>query len=68
MYENGVEYFIHATKYEAQNDKAKDSIRNKCISYLDRAEKLKEYLKNGVVDKKKSVKAEDEADDSSESR
>lgn len=39
---------------EAQGEKAKDSIRGKCIQYLDRAEKLKEYLKKG--NKKKPVK------------
>ena len=32
---------------EAQGDKAKDSIRAKCLQYLDRAEKLKAYLKKG---------------------
>lgn len=53
LYEHGVEYFLHAIKYEAQGDKAKDSIRGKCLQYLDRAEKLKEYLKKG---KKKPVK------------
>lgn len=53
LYEHGVEYFLHAVKYEAQGDKAKDSIRAKCIQYLDRAEKLKAYLKKG---KKKPVK------------
>ena len=31
---------------EAQSDKAKESIRAKCISYLDRAEKLKNYVAN----------------------
>ena len=39
-------------KYEAQSDKAKDSIRSKCAQYLDRAEKLKTYL---AKDKKKAV-------------
>lgn len=29
---------------EAQGEKAKQSIRAKCAEYLDRAEKLKEYL------------------------
>lgn len=53
LYEHGVEYFLHAIKYEAQGDKAKDSIRAKCLQYLDRAEKLKAYLKKG---KKKPVK------------
>lgn len=38
---------------EAHGEKAKDSIRKKCEQYLNRAEKLKEYLKK---DKKKPVK------------
>uniref|UniRef100_A0A182J150 vesicle-fusing ATPase n=1 Tax=Anopheles atroparvus TaxID=41427 RepID=A0A182J150_ANOAO len=53
LYEHGVEYFLHAIKYEAQGDKAKESIRAKCIQYLNRAEKLKAYLEKG---KKKPVK------------
>ncbi|KAI9589012.1 vacuolar protein sorting-associated protein 4B [Glossina fuscipes] len=53
LYEHGVEHFLHAIKYEAQGEKAKDSIRAKCLQYLDRAEKLKEYLKKG---RKKPIK------------
>jgi len=53
LYEHAVEYFLHAIKYEAQGDKAKESIRAKCVTYLERAEKLKEYLKGG---KKKAIK------------
>ena len=53
LYEHGVEYFLHAMKYEAQSDKAKASIRTKCVQYLERAEKLKQYV-NGK--KKKPVK------------
>jgi len=45
LYEHSVEYFLHAIKYEASSDKAKESIRAKCVQYLDRAEKLKVYLK-----------------------
>lgn len=30
---------------ETQSEKAKQSIRGKCAEYLDRAEKLKDYLK-----------------------
>jgi len=30
---------------EAQGEKSKESIRQKCLQYLDRAEKLKQYLK-----------------------
>ncbi|XP_036296979.1 vacuolar protein sorting-associated protein 4B-like [Pipistrellus kuhlii] len=45
LYQHAVQYFPHAVKYEAQGDKAKQSIRATCTEYLDRAEKLKEYLK-----------------------
>jgi len=44
LYEHAVEYFLHAIKYEAQTDKAKESIRAKCNQYLERAEKLKKYV------------------------
>ncbi|XP_015595703.1 vacuolar protein sorting-associated protein 4B [Cephus cinctus] len=54
LYQHAVEYFLHSMKYEAQGERAKESIRSKCMQYLDRAEKLKEYLKKG---KKKPVKA-----------
>ncbi|XP_078042310.1 vacuolar protein sorting 4 [Augochlora pura] len=57
LYEHGVEFFLHAIKYEAQGDRAKDSIRAKCIQYLERAEKLKAYLKKG---KKKPIKANED--------
>lgn len=30
---------------EAQSEKQKDTIRQRCVSYLERAEKVKEYLK-----------------------
>jgi len=43
-YMTGVEYFLHAIKYEVTSDRAKASIRDKCAHYLSRAEKLKEYL------------------------
>lgn len=41
---------------EAQGDKAKQSIRAKCTEYLDRAEKLKEYLKKKEKKPQKPVK------------
>ncbi|KAK3603424.1 hypothetical protein CHS0354_009407 [Potamilus streckersoni] len=44
LYEHAVEYFLHAIKYEAQSEKAKESIRAKCLTYLDRAEKLKKHM------------------------
>ncbi|XP_049910410.1 vacuolar protein sorting-associated protein 4B-like [Epinephelus moara] len=43
-YESAVQYFLHVIKYEARGDRAVQSIRAKCGEYLDRAEKLKEYL------------------------
>lgn len=58
---------------EAQGDRAKDSIRAKCLQYLDRAEKLKEYLgkkggkkpvKDGESSSKDSEKKSDEESDS----
>jgi len=61
LYEHAVEYFLHAIKYEAQSDKAKESIRTKCVTYLERAEKLKEYIKGG---KKKPIKAGDNGGES----
>ncbi|GIY95582.1 hypothetical protein CEXT_745891 [Caerostris extrusa] len=54
LYEHAVEYFLHAIKYEAQSDKAKESIRAKCVQYLERAEKLKNYLRE--KQKKKPIK------------
>ncbi|XP_059196915.1 vacuolar protein sorting-associated protein 4B-like [Centropristis striata] len=45
LYQNAVQYFLHVIKYEAQGDRATQSIRAKCADYLDRAEQLKEYLK-----------------------
>lgn len=47
---------FHVVKYEAQGDKAKQSIRAKCTEYLDRAEKLKEYLKKKEKTPQKPVK------------
>ena len=38
---------------EAQGEKSKESIRQKCIQYLERAEKLKQYVKG--KNKKKPV-------------
>jgi len=35
---------------EAQNERSKESIRSKCIQYLDRAEKLKQFI-SGEKDK-----------------
>ncbi|KAM4574552.1 vacuolar protein sorting-associated protein 4B-like [Fundulus diaphanus] len=52
-YQHAIQYFLHVVKYEAQGERAKQSIRAKCADYLDRAEQLKVYLK----DKEKSPPA-----------
>ncbi|XP_076582483.1 vacuolar protein sorting-associated protein 4B-like [Chaetodon auriga] len=44
-YQSAVQYFLHAIKYEVQGDRSVQSIRAKCVDYLDRAERLKEYLR-----------------------
>ncbi|KAG8522357.1 Vacuolar protein sorting-associated protein 4B [Galemys pyrenaicus] len=56
LYQHAVQYFLHVVKYEAQGDKAKQSIRAKCTEYLDRAEKLKDYLKKKEKKPQKPVK------------
>lgn len=72
LYEHGVEYFLHAIKYEAQGEKAKESIRAKCVQYLERAEQLKEsvrkgkkkpVLDGGSKDEKKSSSDDDDDED-----
>lgn len=51
---NTIRIFRNNVLDETQGDRAKESIRAKCMQYLERAEKLKEYLKRS---KKKPVKA-----------
>lgn len=56
LYQNGVEHFLHAIKYEAQSEKAKQTIRAKCEEYLNRAEKLKK-IANGKTETKHEPQA-----------
>lgn len=51
LYQHGVEYFLHCIKYEAHGERSKESIRQKCQTYLKRAEELKKH-----IDKKKGKK------------
>ncbi|XP_043285839.1 vacuolar protein sorting-associated protein 4 [Venturia canescens] len=71
LYEHAVEYFLHSIKYEAHGERSKESIRQKCLQYLDRAEKLKAYLKKGkkkpVKDGEDNSKSEDKKSDSGDS-
>ncbi|XP_072267907.1 vacuolar protein sorting-associated protein 4B [Pyxicephalus adspersus] len=56
LYQSAVQYFLHVVKYDTQGEKAKQSIRAKCIEYLDRAEQLKAYLKKKEKTPAKPVK------------
>ncbi|CAH1779737.1 unnamed protein product [Owenia fusiformis] len=56
LYQHALTYFLHAMKYEAHSEKAKDSIRSKCIQYFDRAEKLKQYVAKKSGTDRKPVK------------
>lgn len=49
-------HWVSPSADEAHSDKAKESIRAKCMQYLDRAEKLKDYLRNKEKHGKKPVK------------
>ncbi|XP_076828349.1 uncharacterized protein LOC143474701 [Brachyhypopomus gauderio] len=62
LYQHAVQYFLHSVKYDAQGDEVKQNIRAKCAEYLDRAEKLKEYLINKEKAPAKPVK-ESQSDD-----
>lgn len=52
----GCKWYLGFSVDEAHSDKAKESIRAKCVQYLDRAEKLKEYLRSKDKQGKKPVK------------
>ncbi|KAI9164243.1 Vacuolar protein sorting-associated protein 4 [Blastocladiella emersonii ATCC 22665] len=50
-YQNALDYFMTALKYE-KNERVKESIRKKFTEYLERAEKLKEFLSQPKPKKK----------------
>jgi len=54
LYQNGVDYFLHSIKYEAAGEKSKESIRARCMSYLERAEQIKKHLEDGGPKKAKA--------------
>jgi len=51
LYQLSLEYFMTALKYE-KNQKCKQTIQQKVIEYMNRAEKLKEFLEKGANGKK----------------
>jgi vacuolar protein-sorting-associated protein 4 len=74
LYQLSLEYFMTALKYE-KNEKCKATIRQKVIEYMNRAEKLKEFLDKGVSKKPvadgsgpKSGKGEDDKEEDSEAK
>ncbi len=48
--------FVFGISDGTQSERARETIREKCKHYLERAEKLKEYLKKGKDTGKKPVK------------
>ncbi|KAH9424346.1 vacuolar protein sorting 4 [Dermatophagoides pteronyssinus] len=75
LYKHALDYFMHAIKYEAQTDKAKDSIRQKVFQYIERAEKLNDYIKNKKSKSKpvkenptNGTKTKDDSDDDDEDK
>eukprot|EP01135_Chromosphaera_perkinsii_P010043 Nk52_evm78s1992 gene=Nk52_evmTU78s1992 len=66
LYEHALQYFMTALKYE-KNDRCKESIRTKCVQYLDRAEKLKEFIAKGGNKKKAVAQGGSAGKDSKES-
>uniref|UniRef100_A0A665VT61 vesicle-fusing ATPase n=1 Tax=Echeneis naucrates TaxID=173247 RepID=A0A665VT61_ECHNA len=66
-YQHAVQYFLHVVKYEAQGERSKKSIRDKCNDYLDRAEQLKEYLKKKEKSPPAKPVKESQSDDKGES-
>nr|XP_002129249.1 uncharacterized protein LOC100175291 [Ciona intestinalis] len=44
LYQHALVYFLESLNYEAESENIKEKILSKCKQYLDRAEKLAEYL------------------------
>lgn len=66
LYTGSCEYFIHALKYECQSERQKEIIRDKIQEYMNRAESLKAFLKDGGKKKKGRPVKENEKDSSDE--
>ncbi|KAL7058759.1 hypothetical protein AAHC03_013093 [Spirometra sp. Aus1] len=75
LYQIGVEHLLHAMRYEAQGEKSKDAVRRKVAQYLERAEKIKDYLSTpkedktsngGAIEKKRTGNSKDDKEDDGE--
>ncbi|GFT20556.1 vacuolar protein sorting-associated protein 4B [Nephila pilipes] len=56
LYTQGIDYFVHLTRYDYKEGKPKEVLQGKCAEYLERAEIIKKYLK-----KQKNGSQKDEA-------
>lgn len=56
LYEQACSHFMHFMKYD-KNPRSKDMVKDKVIAYLDRAEHLKNFLKEQEENKHKPKKA-----------
>merc|ERR1712223_1091686 len=57
LYDDTVEYFLHALHNQTRSERAKESMRKKCMIYMERAHTLRDYLKVNVPDE---IKEEEE--------
>ncbi|VDM16019.1 unnamed protein product [Hydatigera taeniaeformis] len=55
LYQIGCDYMLHALKYGCHNDKSRDSIKTKVCQYLDRAEKIKNYLESNPAEEVRAI-------------
>ncbi|CAD6184436.1 unnamed protein product [Caenorhabditis auriculariae] len=69
-YDQAIEYFLHTVKYEAQGERQKEAIRAKVVSYLNRAEQIKKFLRDGKEKKpvKDGGKNEDDSDEDTDKK
>ena len=62
LYEQAVQHYLHALRYDPMSDESKANFRSKCKNYLDRAQKLKcmDQTENLIEYEKKYVAEEAE--------
>ncbi|KAL3074731.1 hypothetical protein niasHS_014176 [Heterodera schachtii] len=65
LYTGSCEYFMHALKYECQADRQKETIRLKITEYMNRAENLKAFLRDGGERTKRARPVKENEKDSS---
>lgn len=58
MYQHALVYFLESINYETESDKVKEKILGKCKQYLDRAEKIAEYLATNSEQRKRKLSAQ----------